>query len=73
MNEGQDAVTSVHEPVVMAAVDARFAQRRFEQLVGLAPELTLDGVGAAGGTLDVQCDDGPVARQASHGERSHQR
>jgi hypothetical protein len=73
MNERQDAVTPVDERVVVAAVDARLAQCRLEQLVRLVPELALDGVRAAGGTLDVQGHDGPVVRQAGRGERAHHR
>ena len=65
VDEGQDAVTPVDEPVAMALVDACLAQRRFEQLVGLVPQLALDGIRAAGGTLDIQCHDGTVMRQAS--------
>jgi hypothetical protein len=72
MNEGQDAITAVDEPVVPTLADARRAQRPLEQLVGLIPELSLNGIGAAGRTLDVQRDDRTVMRQASRQERSHQ-
>jgi hypothetical protein len=60
MNKGQEAVPAVDEPIAMAFVDARGAQRRFEQLVGLTPELALDGIGAAGGTLDIERHDRTV-------------
>jgi hypothetical protein len=48
----------------MTTVDTGIGQRRFEQLVGLIPELTLDGIRAASGTLYVQRDDDSVRRQA---------
>jgi hypothetical protein len=71
-DQRQEAVSPVNEPVVMALVDARPAQRHFEQLVGLVPELALDGIGAAGGPLDVHRDNRTVLRQAGRWERGHQ-
>ena len=71
-DECQDAVSPVDEPVVVAFVDARLAQRHFEQLIGLAAELALDRIGTAGGPLDVHRDDGTVLRQAGRSERRHQ-
>jgi hypothetical protein len=68
----QDAVSPVNEPVVVALADARPAQRPFEQLVGLVPELALDGIGTAGGSLDVHRDNRTVLRQAGRWERGHQ-
>jgi hypothetical protein len=72
MNEREDAVSPVNEPVVVALVDARPAQRHLEQLVGLIPELALDGIGTAGGSLNVQRDNRTVLRQAGRQERRHQ-
>ncbi len=73
VDERQDAVAAVDEPVAVPLVDARRAQRSLEQLVGLVPELALDGIRAGGGTLDVQCHDGTVARQVWCLAWSHQR
>jgi hypothetical protein len=64
VDEGEEAVAAVSEPVAMAPVDARRAQRLVEQLVERAAEFGLDRIGAAGGLLDVDGDDGPVPRRA---------
>jgi len=63
-DECQDTITAVDKPVAIAFVDSRRAQRRVKYLVGLVPELGLNGVGAGGGTLDIQRNDGPVMGQA---------
>lgn len=76
MNERQDAVTPVNEPVAMALVDARPAQRRFEQLVGLSPELPLDrldqGLRLAGFAMVGISIEGstPEVHRAMRGERA---
>ena len=66
VDEREEAVAAVGEPVTMAPVDARRAQRLIEQLVDRAAQFGLDRIGAAGGLLDVDGDDGPVPRQAGH-------
>lgn len=64
VDEGEEPVAAIGEPVAMVPVDARRAQRLAEQVVEGAAELGLNRVGAAGGLLDVDGDDRPVPRQA---------
>jgi stearoyl-CoA desaturase (delta-9 desaturase) len=66
VDKGEDAVAAVGEPVTMALVDAGRAQRFIEQLIERAAELGLDRIGPAGGLLDVDGDDGPVADHRRH-------
>jgi hypothetical protein len=64
VDERQDTIATVDEPVAIAFVDSRRAQRRVEHPVGLVSELGLNGVGTDGGTLYVQRNDGPVTGQS---------
>jgi hypothetical protein len=61
VDESQEAVAPVAEPVPVAGLDTRRTQRRVEQVVYGRAEFGLDRVGAAGGILDVERDDGPLA------------
>lgn len=69
MDEREDAVAAVGEPVTVLPADARGEQGRIEELVQLPAELRLDRIGPAGGTLDIQRDDSPVTRQPGGRER----
>lgn len=47
VDERQETIAAVDEPVAIAFVDSRREQRRVEHLIGLVSELGLDGVGTA--------------------------
>ena len=60
VDEREDAVAAVHEPVTVLPVDARLERRGVEHLVHRAAELGLHQIGPAGRALDVEGDYGPV-------------
>lgn len=62
MEQSQYAVAPVDVRVVILVSDARDPQGLLQQVVHGAAELGLLGVGATGGTLDVDPDDGAVVR-----------
>ena len=73
MDQRQEAVAPVGEPVPVAGLDARRAQRCVEQRVHRLAEFGLDVIRAASGALDVEGDDGSLmspgpARQTVPGE-----
>jgi hypothetical protein len=75
MDEREEAVAPVGEPVPVAGLDSRRAERGVEQRVHRLAEFGLDVIRAAGGALDVEGDDGSLmspgpAQQAVPGELS---
>lgn len=52
VDEREDAVAAVDEPVTVLPADARLEQRCVEHLVQRAAELGLHWIGSAGRTLD---------------------
>src|ERR1017187_3742615 len=64
VDQREQAIAAVGEPVAAARADSRRAQRRIEQLVEHGPELGLDRIGPAGRTFYVQRDHDPAAEWA---------
>ena len=69
----EEAVAPVGEPVPVAGLDSRRAQRGVEQRVHRLAEFGLDVIRAAGGPFDVEGDDGSLmspgpAQQTAPGE-----
>jgi hypothetical protein len=69
VDEREDTVAAIDEPVTVLPVDARLEQRCVEHLVQRAAELGLHRIGPAGGALDVEGDYGPVTGQPGSRER----
>jgi hypothetical protein len=63
VDEREDAVATVDEPVTVLPADARLEQRGIEYLVQLGAKLGLHRIGPAGRALDIQGDYGPMTRQ----------
>lgn len=72
VDESQDTIAAVDEPVTMALADSRRAQRSIGQLIERLAELGLDGIGAGRGTLYVDREDSPVVGQTLRPERFSQ-
>src|SRR5579863_7896897 len=72
MDESQGTIAPVGEPVTMALVDPRRAQRSIEQLIELGAQLGLNGIGTGSGTLYVDRDDSPVMGQTCRWRWCHQ-
>jgi len=62
VDQCEQAIAAVDEPVAATGMDSRRAQRCVEQLIEHGPQFSLHPIGAAGGPLDVQRDDDPAAR-----------
>jgi hypothetical protein len=65
MDEREEAVAPVGEPVPVAGLDSRRAQRGVEQRVHRLTEFGLDVIRAAGGALDVERGDGSLMSPGS--------